>query len=213
MSKPKRTSGITFEGIQQKQKQHAVINRMKFIYAALAAALSFVTGGSQREKDLVSANEALTSQNTDLTNNLTTLHGAFDELKTADDATKAALEQSKADLKTSQDAAAKSASDFADLQAQVDDAGSKSQTLISAISGITGIPINVNDDGTINHDTDHPANDTRAPGASEVPATPLPTDPDAPVTNDPTPAPQGGDAQQAAGSGSPGGDPKATAQS
>lgn len=187
MSKGKRTSGITFEGIHQKQKQHAVINRMKFIYAALAAALSFVTGGSQREKDLVAANEALTTQNTDLTTNLTTLHTAFDSLKTDDDATKAALEQSKTDLKTSQDAAAKSASDFADLSAQVDDAGSKSQALLSTIIGITGIPITVTEDG-VNHDTAHPANDTRAPAATKVPAPDsLPTDPDAPVTNEAAP--------------------------
>lgn len=187
MSKENLTSDIPFEVLTKNKNNTQLFTRMKFIYAALAAALSFVSGGSQREKDLVAANEALTTQNKDLSDNLSTLHTSFDALTTDDTAAKAALEQSKTDLKTSQDAAAKSASDFADLQAQVNDAGTKSQALLSTISGITGIPITVTEDG-VNHDTAAPANDTRAPAASEVPAvTALPTDPDVPVTNEAAP--------------------------
>ncbi len=160
---------------------------MKFIYAALAAALSFVTGGSQREQALVKANADLTEQNADLSSNLAGLHTAFDALKTEDDAAKAALEQSKTDLATSQTDAAKSAADFQALSAQVDDASTKSQALLSTISGITGIPITV-EDGTVNHDTEHESNDATAVTVLPTePAPELPTDPSSPVTNDATP--------------------------
>lgn len=166
---------------------------MKLIFAALAAALSFVTGGSQREQALTKTVSDLQTQNKDLSDNLSAVHGAFDALKTDDDATKEALQKSKDDLKATQDAGAQTATDYAALKADVDAAAVQSGDLLAKINGSTAIPVTVTDDG-VNHDTAHPSNDTRAPSGG-IP-TDLPTDPTVEITNDPTPV-------AAAGSGSP----------
>lgn len=160
---------------------------MKSIFALLAAALTFVLGGKDREAALQTQIDDRDKTITGLNDNLTSLHKTLDDTTADDAAQKAALDASKAQLAQSQADTATAQKSLADLQAQVDQAAQQSDDLIAKINASTAIPVTVTPDGDVNHDTAAPSNDTRAPAASDVPT--VPTDPTVAVTNDPTPAP------------------------